>query len=201
MIYRNQANTAPAAAKPLKLRILAAPVYSGAPVPVDVLLGPTGVAVALPPDPDPPVVPLWTPELPEPEPPDPPEPEPPVPTAVPEERMIVLRPDETIGVVEIVGGVIGGGITPVGVLVTMVGVMGGGITPVGVVEVGQKVVVNVMSSVVEPSITVDVPVEVVVVEPLREVVADGLGRGVQFGRVNVPLKFPEAPSTIQLECC
>lgn len=55
-----------------------------------------------------------------------------------------------------------------------------------------------MSSVVEPSIIVDVPVDVVVVEPLRDEVAEVFGMGVQLGRVNVPLKLPEAPWTIQL---
>lgn len=81
----------------------------------------------------------------------------------------------TTGVVGAVGGEIGGGIT--GVLVLL----------------GQKVVVNVVTSVVEPITTVDVPVDVVVVEPERKEVADGFGIGVQFGRVKVPLKFPEPP--------
>lgn len=55
-----------------------------------------------------------------------------------------------------------------------------------------------MSSVVEPSTIVDVPVDVVVVEPLRDEVAEGFGMGVQLGRVNVPLKLPEPPWTMQL---
>lgn len=122
--------------------MLAAPVYSGAPVPVAVLVGPTGVAVALPPAPDPPVVPLWTPELPAPDPPPEPPPEPPVPTAVltavPDEKMTVVRPDDgsITGVVETVGAVINGGIT---IAVEIVGEVTDGRTTG--VEVGQKVVV------------------------------------------------------------
>lgn len=103
---------------------------------------------------------------------------------IPDGRIAVVMTEGTVG--GVITGVVG---WTIGVLGWTMGVL---------VLVGQNVVVNVMTSVVEPTTIVDVPVDVVVVEPVSGGVADGLGIGVQFGRVNVPLKFPESPWTIQL---